>query len=51
MASDSTTALRGELCLLSTLGVNGGGGGGGGGRKRVIISADRANFLSTVSGR
>lgn len=52
--SDLSTPLKGELCLLSTLGVNGGGeeaAAGGEGRKRVIISADRANFLSTVSGR
>lgn len=31
--SDLSTPLKGELCLLSTLGVNGGGEGGEGEKK------------------
>lgn len=54
MVADLSTPLR-ALSLVNSEGERrwqgGGGGGGGEGRTRVIISADRANFLSTVSGR
>lgn len=56
--SDLLISLTGELCLSSDCQgaqwrrkEGGGGALGDREKKRVVISADRAYFLSTVSGR